>query len=68
MTTKLAMDTGNFSYLCPDLFGIFRKSHRLQCPHCALIDFQNLLKNIRPYDPKNFKECALNSGCSLYYF
>ena len=62
------MDIGNFSYLCPDLFGIFRKSHRLQCPHCALIDFQNLLKNIRPYDPKNFKECALNSGCSLYYF
>ncbi len=59
MTTKLAMDTGKFSYLCPDLFGIFRKSHRLQCLHCALFDFQNLLKNIRPYDPKNFKERAL---------
>ena len=59
MTTKLALDTGNFSYLCPDLFGIFRKSHRLQCPHCALFDFQNLLKNIRPSDPKNFKERAL---------
>ena len=55
MTTKWAMDTGNFSYLCPDLFGIFRKSHRLQCPHCALFDFQNLLKNIRPYDPKNLR-------------
>lgn len=47
------MDTGNFSYLCPDLFGIFRNSHRLQCTHCARCDFQNLLKNIRLYDPKN---------------
>ena len=55
MTTKLAMDTGNFSYLCPDLFGIFRNSHRLQCTHCARCDFQNLLKNIRLYDPKNLR-------------
>lgn len=28
MTTRLAMDTGNFSYLCQDLFGILRKSQR----------------------------------------
>ena len=53
------MDTGNFSYLSPDLFGIFRKSHRLQCPHCALFDFQNLLKNIRLYDPKNLRNALL---------
>ena len=49
------MNTGNFSYLCPDLFGIFRNSHRLQCTHCARCDFQNLLKNIRLYDPKNLR-------------
>ena len=49
------MDTGNFSYLCPDLFGIFQKSQRLQCTHCARCDFQNLLKNIRLYDPKNLR-------------
>ena len=55
MITKSAMDTGNFSYLCPDLFGIFRNSHRLQCTHCARCDFQNLLKNIRLYDPKNLR-------------
>ena len=61
------MDTGNFSYLCPDLFGIFRKSHRLQCPHCALFDFQNLLKNIRLYDPKNFKERALIVKASFLF-
>ncbi|MGN0237966.1 MAG: hypothetical protein ACI4AK_07785, partial [Lepagella sp.] len=55
MITKSAIDIGRFSYHCPDLFGRFRKSHRLQCPHCALFDFQNLLKNIRPYDPKNLR-------------
>ena len=49
------MDTGNFSYLSPDLFGICRNSHRLQCTHCARCDFQNLLKNIRLYDPKNLR-------------
>ena len=53
------MDTGNFSYLCPDLFGIFRNSHRLQCTHCARCDFQNLLKNIRLYDPKNLRNALL---------
>ena len=59
MITKLAMNTGNFSYLCPDLFGIFRNSHRLQCTHCARCDFQNLLKNIRLYDPKNLRNALL---------
>ena len=59
MITKSAMDTGNFSYLCPDLFGIFRNSHRLQCTHCARCDFQNLLKNIRLYDPKNLRNALL---------
>ena len=53
------MNTGNFSYLCPDLFGIFRNSHRLQCTHCARCDFQNLLKNIRLYDPKNLRNALL---------
>ena len=56
------MDTGNFSYLCPDLFGIFRNSHRLQCTHCARCDFQNLLKNIRLYDPENLRNALLISG------
>ena len=66
MTTKLAMDTGNFSYLSPDLFGIFRHSHRLQCTHCARCDFQNLLKNIRLYDPKNLRNALLcNCSCDL---
>ncbi len=65
MTTKLAMDTGNFSYLCPDLFGIFRNSHRLQCTHCARCDFQNLLKNIRLYDPKNLRNALLISVLPL---
>ena len=60
MTTKLAKDTGNFSYLCPDLFGIFRNSHRLQCTHCARCDFQNLLKNIRLYDPQNLRNALLD--------
>ena len=53
------MDTGIFSYHCPDLFGIFRNSHRLQCTHCARCDFQNLLKNIRLYDPKNLRNALL---------
>ena len=61
MITKSVMDTGNFSYLCPDLFGIFRNSHRLQCTHCARCDFQNLLKNIRLYDPKNLRNALLIS-------
>ena len=64
MTTKLAMDTGNFSYLSPDLFGIFRNSHRLQCTHCARCDFQNLLKNIRLYDPKNLRNALSNARAS----
>ena len=55
------MDIGNFSYLCPDLFGIFRNSHRLQCTHCARCDFQNLLKNIRLYDPKNLRNALLDN-------
>ena len=46
---------GRNGYRCPDLFGIFRNSHRLQCTHCARCDFQNLLKNIRLYDPKNLR-------------
>ena len=49
----------NGGYLCPDLFGIFRNSHRLQCTHCARCDFQNLLKNIRLYDPKNLRNALL---------
>ena len=47
------------SYLRPDLFDIFRNSHRLQCTHCARCDFQNLLKNIRLYDPKNLRNALL---------
>ena len=68
MITKSAMDTGNFSYLCPDLFGIFRNSHRLQCTHCARCDFQNLLKNIRLYDPKNLRNALLLRPYSARYF
>ena len=60
------MDTGNFSYLCPDLFGIFRNSHRLQCTHCARCDFQNLLKNIRLYDPKNLRNALLFFEETIY--
>ncbi len=52
MTTRLAMDTGNFSYLCPDLFGIFRKSQRAQCVIVTAKSFEIYSKRSASTTPK----------------